>query len=116
MLLYELIFLFFSHSNVNCYLLFVSHLSNIWKAQFSGSRCTPYNGPQFKTIQGSWVFEAFGQVELVQLPVDETRHCKGYGFVQFARLEDARNALSLNQQLEIAGRLIKFLPFNLSMH
>ena len=36
--------------------------------------------------------------------------------MQFARLEDARNALSLNQQLEIAGRLIKVLPFNLSMH
>ncbi|XP_062178153.1 uncharacterized protein LOC133882928 isoform X2 [Alnus glutinosa] len=53
------------------------------------------------------VFEAFGQVELVQLPLDETGHCKGFGFVQFIRLEDARNALSLNQQLEIAGRLIK---------
>nr|POE81865.1 isoform 3 of rna-binding protein 39 [Quercus suber] len=53
------------------------------------------------------VFEAFGQVELVQLPVDETGRCKGYGFVQFACLEDARNALSLNQQLEIACQLIK---------
>ncbi|KAK4562173.1 hypothetical protein RGQ29_004871 [Quercus rubra] len=50
---------------------------------------------------------SFGQVKLVQLPVDETGHCNGYGFVQFAHLEDARNALSLNQQLEIAGRLIK---------
>jgi hypothetical protein len=28
------------------------------------------------------VFEAFGQVELVQLPLDETGHCKGFGFVQ----------------------------------
>ncbi|KAK7857508.1 putative rna-binding protein 23 [Quercus suber] len=54
-----------------------------------------------------YVFEAFGQVELVQLPVDETGRCKGYGFVQFACLEDARNALSLNQQLEIACQLIK---------
>ncbi|KAK2996139.1 hypothetical protein RJ639_029446, partial [Escallonia herrerae] len=53
------------------------------------------------------VFEPFGNVELVQLPTDtETGHCKGYGFVQFARLEDARAALQLNG-LEIAGRTIK---------
>ncbi|XP_054777097.1 uncharacterized protein LOC129285423 [Prosopis cineraria] len=53
------------------------------------------------------VFEAFGQVELVQLPLDEAGHCKGFGFVQFACLEDARNAQSLNGQLEIGGRTIK---------
>ncbi|XP_042515479.1 RNA-binding protein 39-like [Macadamia integrifolia] len=54
------------------------------------------------------VFEPFGPVELVQLPLDpETGHCKGYGFVQFARLEDARAAQSLNGQLDIAGRIIK---------
>ncbi|KAK9944191.1 hypothetical protein M0R45_009769 [Rubus argutus] len=52
-------------------------------------------------------FGAFGPVELVQLPLDETNNCKGFGFVQFQRLEDARNALSLNGQLEIAGRVIK---------
>lgn len=28
------------------------------------------------------VFEPFGNVELVQLPLDETGHCKGFGFVQ----------------------------------
>ncbi|KAK8951764.1 Polyadenylate-binding protein RBP47A [Platanthera zijinensis] len=54
------------------------------------------------------VFEPFGAVELVQLPLDpETMHCKGFGFVQFTRLEDARAAQSLNGQLEIAGRTIK---------
>ncbi|KAL6963686.1 hypothetical protein U1Q18_034693 [Sarracenia purpurea var. burkii] len=54
------------------------------------------------------VFEPFGAVELVQLPTDpETGNCKGFGFVQFARLEDARAAQSLNGQLEIAGRIIK---------
>ncbi|OWM80438.1 hypothetical protein CDL15_Pgr019718 [Punica granatum] len=52
------------------------------------------------------IFEPFGEVELVQLPLDETGNCKGFGFVQFVRLEDARNALSLNG-LEIAGRTIK---------
>ncbi|XP_052118649.1 polyadenylate-binding protein, cytoplasmic and nuclear-like [Arachis duranensis] len=54
------------------------------------------------------VFEAFGQVELVQLHLDESENCKGFGFVQFARLENARNAQSLNGQLEIGGRTIKF--------
>ncbi|GAU18039.1 hypothetical protein TSUD_51500, partial [Trifolium subterraneum] len=53
------------------------------------------------------VFEAFGQVELVQLPLDDIGHCKGFGFVQFARLEDAKNAQSLNSQLEIGGKPIK---------
>ncbi|KAB2043228.1 hypothetical protein ES319_D01G001700v1 [Gossypium barbadense] len=53
------------------------------------------------------VFEPFGSVELVQLPLDETGHSKGFGFVQFARLEDAKNALNLNGQLEIGGRVIK---------
>ncbi|XP_019097026.1 PREDICTED: RNA-binding protein 39 [Camelina sativa] len=53
------------------------------------------------------VFEPFGSVELVQVPRDETGLCKGFGFVQFARLEDARNALNLNGQLEIVGRAIK---------
>lgn len=58
-------------------------------------------------VQLRQVFEAFGTVELVQMPVDETGHCKGFGFVQFARLEDAKAALTLNGQLEIAGRTIK---------
>ncbi|PKA55658.1 Nucleolin 1 [Apostasia shenzhenica] len=54
------------------------------------------------------VFEPFGTVELVQLPLDpETGHCKGFGFVQFTRLDDAKAAQSLNGQLEIAGRTIK---------
>ncbi|CAM0870834.1 unnamed protein product [Alopecurus aequalis] len=54
------------------------------------------------------VFEPFGLVELVQLPVDPLSGlCKGFGFVQFARLEDAKAAQSLNGQLDIAGRVIK---------
>lgn len=54
------------------------------------------------------VFEPFGAVELVQLPTDpETGQCKGFGFVQFTKLEDARAAQNLNGQLEIAGRIIK---------
>ncbi|KAL9258227.1 RNA-binding protein 39-like protein [Drosera capensis] len=53
------------------------------------------------------VFEPFGTLELVQLPLDETGHCKGFGFVQFSRLEDAKAAQNLNGQVEIAGRTIK---------
>ncbi|XP_020246515.1 RNA-binding protein 39-like [Asparagus officinalis] len=54
------------------------------------------------------VFEPFGPVELVQLPLDlETGQCKGYGFVQFAQMEHAKAAQSLNGKLEIAGRVIK---------
>lgn len=55
------------------------------------------------------VFEPFGPVELVQLPTEtETGQCKGYGFVQYARLEDARSAQhALNGVLELAGRVIK---------
>ncbi|KAK9950007.1 hypothetical protein M0R45_005514 [Rubus argutus] len=54
------------------------------------------------------IFEPFGPVELVQLPLDlETSQCKGFGFVQFAHLEHAKAAQSLNGKLEIAGRTIK---------
>ncbi|THG16450.1 hypothetical protein TEA_010217 [Camellia sinensis var. sinensis] len=57
---------------------------------------------------GDVIFEAFGPVELVQLPTDpETGHCKGFGFIQFAQLEHAKAAQSLNGKLEIAGRIIK---------
>ncbi|XP_073128325.1 uncharacterized protein [Henckelia pumila] len=54
------------------------------------------------------VFEPFGAVELLQMPTDlGTGNCKGYAFIQFARLEDANAAQNLNGQLEIAGRAIK---------
>ncbi|KAI3451045.1 hypothetical protein Pfo_007710 [Paulownia fortunei] len=64
-----------------------------------------FNMTEFQLRQ---IFEAFGPVELVQLPTDpETGHCKGFGFVQFAQLEHAKAAQSLNGKLEIAGRTIK---------
>ncbi|PWA62369.1 splicing factor, CC1-like protein [Artemisia annua] len=59
-------------------------------------------------LQLKQIFEAFGPVELVQLPTDpETGHCKGFGFIQFAQLEHSKAAQSLNGKLEIAGRIIK---------
>ncbi|XP_027075303.1 uncharacterized protein [Coffea arabica] len=64
-----------------------------------------FNMTEFQLKQ---IFEAFGPVELVQLPTDpETGHCKGFGFVQFAQLEHAKAAQVLNGKLEIAGRTIK---------
>ncbi|XP_073155566.1 uncharacterized protein [Henckelia pumila] len=64
-----------------------------------------FNMTEFQLKQ---IFEAFGPVELVQLPTDpETGHCKGFGFIQFAQLEHAKAAQSLNGKLEIAGRTIK---------
>jgi RNA-binding protein 39 len=55
------------------------------------------------------IFEAFGPVELVQLPLDpETGQCKGFGFIQFVQLEHSKAAqIALNGKLEIAGRTIK---------
>ncbi|CAH2051516.1 unnamed protein product, partial [Thlaspi arvense] len=84
----------------------------------AGGNLGPYSGGARRLYVGNLhvnmseddlrkVFESFGSVELVQVPRDETGLCKGFGFVQFARLEDARNALNLNGQLEIAGRAIK---------
>nr|QMV47679.1 squamosa-binding protein-like 39 [Paeonia suffruticosa] len=59
-------------------------------------------------LQLRQIFEPFGAVELVQLPLDiETGHCKGFGFVQFLQVEHAKAAQSLNGKLEIAGRVIK---------
>ncbi|XP_057501192.1 uncharacterized protein LOC130785130 isoform X1 [Actinidia eriantha] len=64
-----------------------------------------FNMTEFQLKQ---IFEAFGPVELVQLPTDpETGHCKGFGFVQFGQLDHAKAAQSLNGKLEIAGRIIK---------
>ncbi|KAJ4966115.1 hypothetical protein NE237_017964 [Protea cynaroides] len=93
--------------------------SNTAAAGGPGGAIGPYSGGARRLYVGNLhfnitedqlrqVFEPFGPVELVQLPLDpETGHCKGYGFVQFARLEDARAAQSLNGQLDIAGRIIK---------
>jgi RNA-binding protein 39 len=53
--------------------------------------------------------EPFGIVELVQLPLNlETGQCKGFRFVQFTQLENAKSVQSaLNGKLEIAVRTIK---------
>ncbi|KAI5056391.1 hypothetical protein GOP47_0028209 [Adiantum capillus-veneris] len=69
-------------------------------------------------IQLRQVFEPFGTVEFVQLPTEpETGQSKGYAFIQFARLEDARSAqTSLNGNLHLAGRVIKVLAVTEQMN
>ncbi|MCD7455921.1 hypothetical protein HAX54_030170 [Datura stramonium] len=62
----------------------------------------PNNGPNAASERKIYIFEAFGPVELVQLPIDpETGHCKGFGFARFGQLEHAKAAQSLNDKLEI---------------
>ncbi|CAM8976061.1 unnamed protein product [Rhodiola kirilowii] len=58
------------------------------------------------------VFEAFGAIELVQLASAETGHCERSYIIHFARVEDARAALSLNGHLALVGQLIKVSPIN----
>ncbi|GJP80038.1 hypothetical protein CLOP_g10275 [Closterium sp. NIES-67] len=57
------------------------------------------------------VFEPFGELELVQVPMDPgAAQCHGFGFVQYARLEDARMAHQNLEGLELAGLAIKITP------
>ncbi|CAI0428297.1 unnamed protein product [Linum tenue] len=84
---------------------------NLVQSNATGAATGPY-GPV--TPHLSWMvicqlFEPFGTVELVQLPLDlETGQCKGFGFVQFAQVESAKEAQThLNGKLEIAGRTLK---------
>lgn len=68
-------------------------------------------------VQLRQVFEPFGIVEFVQLPTEPEGQSKGYAFIQFARLEDARSAqTSLNGNLQLAGRVIKVLAVTEQMN
>ncbi|CAI5462874.1 unnamed protein product [Closterium sp. Yama58-4] len=57
------------------------------------------------------VFEPFGELESVEVPMEPgSAQCKGFGFVQYARLEDARMAHQNLEGLELAGLAIKITP------
>ncbi|KAG8364355.1 hypothetical protein BUALT_Bualt19G0120200 [Buddleja alternifolia] len=66
-----------------------------------------FNMTEFQLRQ---IFEAFGPVELVQLPTDpETGHCKGFGFIQVVcATGTCKSGTKLNGKLEIAGRTIRY--------
>ncbi|KAK4411600.1 Pentatricopeptide repeat-containing protein [Sesamum angolense] len=65
-------------------------VSNIWAEAGEWEHVLKIRG----SMKETGIFEAFGPVELVQLPTDpETGgHCEGFGFVQFAQLEHANAA------------------------
>ncbi|KAK7293817.1 hypothetical protein RJT34_16692 [Clitoria ternatea] len=92
---------------------FVRELPKSWieAGPYSVIDCKSYMGNLHFNITESQlreIFEPFGPVEVVQLPLNlETRHYKGFGFVQFSHLEHAKAAQSLNGKLEIASRTIK---------
>lgn len=57
------------------------------------------------------VFEPFGAVESVFVPKDQlTGQCKGFGFVQYVKIEDARAAQQNLNGLDLAGLPIKVTP------
>ncbi|CAI7894831.1 unnamed protein product [Closterium sp. NIES-53] len=57
------------------------------------------------------VFEPFGELEVVEVPMEPgSAQCKGFGFVQYTRLEDARMAHQNLEGLELAGLAIKITP------
>lgn len=54
------------------------------------------------------VFEPFGPIDSVELHTEPaTGKSKGFGFIQFQRLEDAESALQAMNGFELAGRNIK---------
>nr|XP_018685538.1 PREDICTED: RNA-binding protein 5-B-like [Musa acuminata subsp. malaccensis] len=76
----------------------------------SSSRSRRHDGGVDRELERAriWSLSLVIAPELVQLPLDlETSHCRGYGFVQFAQLEHAKAAQSLNGKLDIAGQIIK---------
>ncbi len=53
------------------------------------------------------VFEAFGEVDFIDLHKESNGKSKGFGFVQYKSESDARAALEQLNGLEIAGKQIK---------
>ncbi len=52
-------------------------------------------------------FSEFGQVEFATVILDrETKRSKGFGFVTFVNLEDAKKALAETNEKELEGRKI----------
>ncbi|KAK2723592.1 hypothetical protein QYM36_002064 [Artemia franciscana] len=54
------------------------------------------------------IFEPFGKIDSVQLAIDpETGRSKGYGFITFLHVEDAKRAIEQLNGFELAGRPMK---------
>ena len=56
----------------------------------------------------SAAFAVFGAVVNVEIPIDnQTMRSRGFGFVEFAEVEDAREAIDNMDQSEMYGRTIR---------
>lgn len=54
------------------------------------------------------LFGEYGQIQAIRLPTDmETGQLKGFGYVEFSSVDEAREALSGLQGAELAGRSIR---------
>ncbi|TIC35135.1 splicing factor, CC1-like protein [Wallemia mellicola] len=53
------------------------------------------------------VFEPFGEIEDVELSVDDQNRSKGYAYVKYKRMEDSRMACEQMNRFELAGRTLK---------
>ncbi|PHH60959.1 hypothetical protein CDD81_1016 [Ophiocordyceps australis] len=53
------------------------------------------------------VFEPFGELEYAQLQMDEHNRSKGFGFVQYKKAANAKEALEKMNGFELAGRPIR---------
>ncbi len=56
------------------------------------------------------LFESFGEVRVVHVPIDEMKRSKGYGFVTFMFPEEAEKALNALDGSSFQGRLLHILP------
>ena len=56
------------------------------------------------------LFEPFGEVRAVHVPIDEMKRSKGYGFVAFMFPEEAEKALASLDGTSFQGRLLHILP------
>jgi polyadenylate-binding protein len=46
-------------------------------------------------------FKRFGEIISAKVSIDETHHSRGYGFVQFTKEEEAKEALSQMDGMEL---------------
>ncbi len=55
-------------------------------------------------------FSDFGRISSVHIPVDDSKRNKGYAFINFEQIDDARLAMDTMDGEDFQGRLIHILP------
>ena len=51
------------------------------------------------------VFLTFGEIKSVEMPLDEERRHKGFGFVEYENADDASQAIDNMHEAELFGEL-----------